>query len=129
MEREGGVDIEKVREFIHRKEEKRKQALDARFQRATADCDAIVSRVIHELRPTRVYQWGSLLDRSRFTEMSDIDIALEGLEGPEAYFGALGIAMELTEIPVDIVEIERLPQGIADRIRHRGRLVYEQKGS
>jgi hypothetical protein len=40
----------------------------------------------------RVWQWGSLLDRSRFSEISDIDIAIEGFEGDAAAWSALLVA-------------------------------------
>ena len=50
---------------------------------------------------------GSLLDRELFSEISDIDIAVEGLTGPEEFFAALGIAIEGTGLPVDVVELER----------------------
>ena len=81
-----GVDMEKVREFLKRKSEKRRLLLDEQYERANRDFDRIVARVIDELNPLRIYQWGSLLDRRRISEISDIDIAVEGLNGPEGFF-------------------------------------------
>ena len=78
------------------------------------------------VNPRRIYQWGSLLNRDRFTEISDIDIALEGLTGAEQFFAALGLAMERSTLPVDVVELEKLPPTAAERIRERGKLVYER---
>ena len=74
----------------------------------------------------RIYQWGSLLDPARFTEISDIDIAVEGLRGPAEFFRTLGIAMDGTSLPVDVVELEKVPADVADRIRTRGALVHER---
>ncbi len=54
---------------------------------------------------------------------------MEGLKGPEEFFRALGIAMEGTRLPVDVVEIENVPDDVAARIRRKGRIVYERKGS
>ncbi len=62
---------------------------------------------------------GSLLDRERFSEISDIDIAVEGLTGPEEFFAALGIAIEGTGLPVDVVELEKVPSDVAERILAR----------
>ena len=53
-------------------------------------------------------------------------MTVEGLHGAEEFFRALGIAMEETLFPVDVVEMERVPADVAERIRQRGRVVYEQ---
>ena len=50
-------------------------------------------------RPLRVYQWGSLLHPEHFSEISDIDIALEGLSSPEEYFAILGDVMNMSSFP------------------------------
>ena len=79
------------------------------------------------MNPRRIYQWGSLLDRKRFSDISDLDIAVEGLNGPAEFFLVLGIAMNATALPVDIVEREKVPTDVAERIRERGALVHERR--
>jgi len=69
------------------------------------------------------------MNSKRFTEISDIDIAVEGLSGPEEFFKTVGIAMEMTSFPVDVVEMETMPTSTAERIRTRGRIVYERRSS
>ena len=118
--------MDKVRQFVAAKSERRRVALDERFARAGRDFEAIVASIVSEVKPLRIYQWGSLLDRRLFTEISDIDIAVEGLTGPDEFFKALGIAMDGTSLPVDVVEIEKVPRDVAERIRKRGRIVYER---
>jgi predicted nucleotidyltransferase len=59
-------------------------------------------------------------------EISDIDIAVEGLSGTAQYFQALGIAMEETDFRVDIVELDKLDAENREEIKRRGRLVYER---
>lgn len=122
-----GVDMDKVREFLKRKSGKRRLLLDEQYERANRDFERIVARVIDELNPLRIYQWGSLLDRRRISEISDIDIAVEGLNGPEEFFKTIGIAMDMTSFPVDVVEMEKIPADVAERIRKRGRVVYERR--
>ena len=85
-----------------------------------------MSKIAAQVNPRRIYQWGSLLDRRRFSEISDLDIAVEGLSGPAEFFEVLGIAMNATALPVDVVELEKLPVDVADRIRRRGVLVHER---
>lgn len=100
--------------------------IDARFEQATRDARTIIAAIVEQVNPRRIYQWGSLLDRSRFSEISDIDIAVEGLSGPAEFFRTLGIATDGTTLPVDVIELEKVPEDIAERIRTRGALVHER---
>ena len=77
--------------------------------------------------PRRVYQWGSLIDGHGFSDISDIDIAVEGLGSAETYFALIGDAMRMTEFPLDLVELEKIEPLHAESIRRHGRLVYERK--
>ena len=126
MDDEFGIDLHRVRTFLADKESRRRARIDARFAQATRDARAIVAAIAEQVNPRRIYQWGSLLDRARFSEISDIDIAVEGLRGPAEFFRTLGIAMDGTSIPVDVVELEKVPEDVADRIRRRGALVHER---
>lgn len=122
-----GIDLDRVRAFLREKDGRRSARLDARFEQARRDARAIVAQIASQVNPRRVYQWGSLLDRNRFSEIFDIDIAVEGLRDPAEFFQALGIAMERTSLPVDVVELEEVPPEIAKRIRTRGALVHERR--
>lgn len=126
MHSEFGIDLDRARAFQAEKERRRRARIDARFEQATRDARAIVAAVAEQVNPRRIYQWGSLLDRSRFSEISDIDLAVEGLRGPAEFFRTLGIAMEGTTLPVDVIELEKVPEDIAERIRTRGAVVHER---
>ena len=123
---EFGIDLDRARAFQTEKERRRRARIDARFEQATRDASAIVAAIAEQVNPRRIYQWGSLLDRSRFSEISDIDFAIEGLRGPAEFFRTLGIAMEGTTLPVDVIELEKVPEDIGDRIRARGAVVHER---
>ena len=127
MDEEFGVDLDRVRAFLADKERRRRLAVDVRYARATRDARAIVSEIAAQVNPRRIYQWGSLLNRDRFSEISDLDIAVEGLNGPAEFFRILGIAMNGTTLPVDIVELEKVPADVAERIRKQGALVHERR--
>ena len=127
MEEDFGVDLDQVREFLADKEQRRRARVDERFARATRDARAIVSEIAIQVNPRRIYQWGSLLDRRHFSEISDLDIAVEGLNGPAEFFQVLGIAMNGTTLPVDVVELEKVPVDVAQRIRTRGLMVHERR--
>ena len=124
MENEFGIDLDRARAFQAEKERRRRARVQKRFEQATRDAGAIIAAIAEQVNPRRIYQWGSLLDRSRFSEISDIDIAVEGLRGPVEFFRTLGIAMDETTLPVDVIELEKVPEDIAERIRTRGALVH-----
>ena len=129
MDEDFGVDLDQVRAFLADKEQRRRARVDERFVRATRDARAIVLEIAVQVNPRRIYQWGSLLDRRRFSEISDLDIAVEGLDGPTQFFQVLGIAMNGTTLPVDVIELEKVPADVAERIRKRGALVHERSDS
>jgi len=43
--------------------------------------------IVREYKPLRIYQWGSLLEDRHFSEISDIDIAVEGITDAETLSG------------------------------------------
>lgn len=51
--------------------------------------------IIEKYSPLKIMQWGSLLNRDLFTEISDIDIAVEGIASAEQYFKLLKDAESL----------------------------------
>ena len=126
MNEDFGVDLDQVRAFLADKERRRRARIDERYAQATRDARTIVSEIAADVNPRRIYQWGSLLDRKRFSEISDLDIAVEGLNGPAEFFHVLGIAMNATALPVDVVELEKVPADVAERIRRTGALVHER---
>jgi predicted nucleotidyltransferase len=127
MSEDFSIDLDAVRAYQARKRALREAELDARFERAGEDFARIVARIIERHSPQRVWQWGSLLDRGKWSEISDIDIAVEGLAGAEAWFALLGDVMGMTDFPLDIVELEHVQAPNADYIRRCGRLIYERE--
>ena len=122
-----GIDIQAAAANVVRRRERREAANRRRFERAQREFDALVAMLIRVYRPQCIYQWGSLLEPRRFSERSDIDIAVQGSWSPEQFFALLGDAMELTSLPLDLVDLERTEPLHARTIRERGRLVYERQ--
>ena len=120
------VSIEKARMFLEKKEHEKRTVLDALYQRACRDFNAIKEMIIERYQPRRIYQWGSLLDRSRFREYSDIDIAVEGVDDAEHFFKMYGDAERLTDFPLDLLDLNRIEPEFAAGIRQRGVRVYER---
>ena len=116
-----------TRRFLERKAAARGKRLLERNSRATADFLAIIEMIARDYAPLRIWQWGSLLEPERFSEISDIDIALEDFAGDSAaWFELLGKAEELSDFPLDIIRLERIEPLHAASIRERGRIAYER---
>jgi len=122
-------EAETIRAFVRARQSRKRREFAARLDAARRDCDAIVSAIAREYRPLRVYQWGSLVNDRHFSEMSDIDIAVEGITDPAALSALRGVAEKLTRFPLDIVAIEHVHPAYTDHIRRRGRMVYERYGA
>ncbi len=118
------AELRQMRDRLLRRASAREQALAASLAEARADFQKIVSHIASTWQPKRIWQWGSLIDGAHFSERSDIDLALEGIDSAEAFFAILGEAERMTRLPVDIVEIERIHPAYAESIRARGRVVY-----
>lgn len=101
-------------------------ALAERLKHSQEDARRIIEHIGRTYSPSRIYQWGSLVETRHFSEISDIDIGVEGLSGPKEYFAILGDAMRMSVFPVDLIELDRLESRTADGLRRRGRLVHER---
>ncbi|RKX79651.1 MAG: nucleotidyltransferase domain-containing protein [Spirochaetes bacterium] len=121
------VDISKVKSFLAEKEKKRERQLKERLKKAHADFLSIVRMIIDKYNPRKIYQWGSLIHSEHFSELSDIDIALEGISSVEQLFQLYGDAMKMTDFPLDIVEIEKLEPEFRKIIIEHGKLIYERE--
>ena len=120
------VDIQKAKEFLNRKHEARNRELHKHFETAWKDFEKITEMIKSKYTLDRIYQWGSLLDENKFSEISDIDIAVEGIKSVKDFFALYGEATEMTELPLDIVEMERIMPECADSIKQNGIIVYER---
>lgn len=115
-----------IRHFVREQKRHREAARLHRLAEARRDFEAILALVVRLGKPLRVYQWGSLIDGRHFSEMSDIDLALEGVTDPAVLSELRRQAERLTRIPLDMVSIEHVHPAYAEFIRRRGRIVYER---
>ena len=121
------LDIAKARQFVREKERKRREKLKMTLKQAQEDFQKITQLIIEKYDPARIYQWGSLLDEAYFSEISDIDIALEGVTSAEIFFQLYGDVMKMTDFPLDIVQMEKIEPEFRESIIVRGKLIYERK--
>ena len=89
---------------------------------ARADLQQIVACLVREFGATQIILFGSLA-RGRFTEGSDIDLAVEGIP-PSEYFAALAAVNDLTSLWVDLKPLEALIPHFRRRVLETGELIY-----
>jgi len=115
-----------MRTFLERREQERNGHLRELHRRAQADAERIVSFLAKEYRPTRILQWGSVIHPELFREYSDIDIAVEGIVDAASFFSLLADAENMTDFPLDIVQLERIEPEFRTLLLEKGRVVYER---
>ena len=121
------IDIAEAAQTLKRKRERRRAALQKRLESAQQDASRIIAFIAAKYSPSRILQWGSLVRTERFCEISDIDIAIEGLSQQEDLSALRNDVESMTELVLDIVMMENLERGRADLIRRFGRVTWERE--
>ena len=117
------ISPEKMAEYragARKREAERQAALDERFalgwQLARQGADILRS----QFGAAKVVVFGSLVDRERFFERSDIDLAVWGIP-EQLYLRAFGSLLDLTtEFSVDLVRVEEARDYILQSIEADG---------
>lgn len=127
MSDETGFDIEAARRTYRARLAARRAADRDRRDKARQEADSIIAMIVERYEPKRVIQWGSVLGPDdRFTEMSDIDIAVEGVHDPAEWSRLERDVLDASTFPVDLLRVETvLPEHLSVILR-RGRVVYER---
>jgi predicted nucleotidyltransferase len=123
-----GFDVASAARTLYDREARIHEQRRRLYELASADCARIIEMIVRDFQPSRVIQWGSLLEPESFDENSDIDIAVDGLGGAQKFLDLHGMAFRMTDFPLDIVELERTDPAGRDSIMRRGRVVYERDG-
>jgi predicted nucleotidyltransferase len=123
------TNLEACRATLAKRRAARKTRNRVLWQRAKSDADRMVEYIVREYSPDRIIQWGSVLRPESFGPQSDIDIAVEGRFDAAAWFRLVGELWEMTDFPLDIVDLSRIEVEFADIIRLKGTVVYERDPS
>ena len=113
--------------FLQDKESAKKKQSDVLLNQALIDFDSIVKFIIGNYNPLRIYQWGSLLEREHFSEISDIDIGVEGIKSAQDFFSLYSDIENMTSFPVDLIQIEKIEPEFQEIIKLKGRVIYEKE--
>ena len=118
--------LRRARQRLRDRAQARAERLEGMRRQAARDTEEIVRMIVQKYAPTRIYQWGSVLRPGGFREYSDLDIAVEGVSDAGTFFSLLREAQEMTRLPLDLVQIDRIAPAYADGIRQHGKVLYER---
>jgi predicted nucleotidyltransferase len=120
------IDIAAARRNLQARAERERAEREAR--RAAAEravTDAARRAIVDVPGVTRVFLFGSVTRENAFRTDSDVDVAIEGL-GVADYFPIWKAIEEAApDWTIDVRDITQ-PSEFADRVRARGKLIYER---
>jgi predicted nucleotidyltransferase len=120
-----GVSLKAAAAHQRRLAEEAESHRTARFEQAQRELNRAVYHVRTAFACRRIIVWGSMLHPSRFTEMSDLDICVEGIDDIEEWSRLEREVLEMTTLPLHLVRWESLQPLYRRRIMERGEVVYE----
>lgn len=120
------VDIDRARRNYQERIDEQSAARRKRWERARDEADHIVRHIAEHFAPKRIIQWGSVLRPERFTEISDIDVAVEGISDPDVWSRMERDVERMATIPLDLVRFEHIHPEHQKQILRRGKVVYER---
>jgi len=107
--------------------EKKQAALRAKrlalWQQAQEDVQKIIEMIIRRYDPQQIIQWGSVLEPEHFSEASDIDLAVAGVD-PVLFLRLLADAEVMTEFSLDLIRWEEIQPAFQKVITAKGKVVY-----
>jgi predicted nucleotidyltransferase len=93
---------------------------------AQQDSQNIIAMIIKKYQPKQIIQWGSVLNAKHFSEASDIDLAVKGLDSI-TFMQLLADVEEMTQFPLDLIQWENIHPSFQKIILMKGKIVYEQR--
>ncbi len=120
------IDIRAAARTYQKRRETEEAALRERLGAMQVAASTLIAHVRDAYSPVRIYQWGSLVDPRLFSAISDIDIAVEGIDELETWLQLEKELFEMTAYPLDLVRWENLLPEHREQILRRGQVVYQR---
>jgi len=114
-----------ARRRLQRKQEEITERRFQLWQQAQEEANKIISMIINKYQPQRIIQWGSVLDSKYFSEISDIDIAIVGVDSVK-FLQIMAEAEEITRFSLDLIRWENIDPCFQNIILMKGKIVYER---
>ena len=118
-------DYVKARAFLSEKAKHQADQRSRLWRQAVLDTKRIVNMVIEEFTPLHILQWGSVLKEKDFSEVSDIDLAIEGVDSV-LFMRLQEKAERMTEFPLDLLRWEDVDPCFKRVLKKKGTMIYEK---
>ncbi len=118
-------DYESARRYLREKQESLHRKRLNLWTKAKQDSDNIIKMIREKYEPEKIIQWGSVLESKHFSEASDIDLAVVGIDSIK-FMGLLADAEDLTDFPLDLIKWENIHPSFQKIILMKGKIVYEK---
>ncbi len=117
------VNPQQVKQYLKKKQALKKAQRLELWKMAQQEANAIIAMIIEKYQPKQIIQWGSILEPKHFSEASDIDLAIIGLDSI-TFMKVLADAEEMTQFPLDLVQWENLDPSFQKIILMKGKIIY-----
>jgi predicted nucleotidyltransferase len=112
-----------TRSYLQQKQSTQKAQRQVLWQQARQDAETITAMIVAKYQPQQIIQWGSVLAPEHFSEASDIDLAVVGLDAIK-FMGLLADAETMTHFPLDLVRWEAIHPAFQRIILMKGKIIY-----
>ena len=116
--------VDKYRRYWQDQNRRQQELRSQLAAEARSQAEQIAALLVERFQATQVILFGSLT-RQRFTEVSDIDLAVAGIP-PGQFFEALAAANQVTNRWVDLKPLEDLEPYFYRRVIATGEVLYDQ---
>jgi predicted nucleotidyltransferase len=117
-------DYSNARQYLKNKKYQLQSQRFSLWQQAKQDSLNIIEMIIQKYHPQYIIQWGSILEPKHFSEVSDIDLAIAGIDSI-VFMNLLAEAENLTTFSLDLVRWEELHPSFQNIIAMKGKVIYE----
>lgn len=111
-------------QYLQDKQSKIKSKRFSLWKKANSDSLAIIEIIIEKYHPEKIIQWGSILNPKHFSEVSDIDLAIAGVDSI-TFMNLLADAENLTDFSLDLVRWEEVCPPFQKVILMKGKVIYK----
>ncbi len=119
-------DYSSARIYLQEKQDTLKAQRFDLWKKAQEDTCQIIGVIINKYEPKRIIQWGSVLESRHFSEASDIDLAVEGVDSLK-FMEMLATVEDMTSFSLDLVRWENIHSSFQKIILMKGKIIYETR--
>lgn len=116
-------DYTKAKQFYLDKQRSLQDERHLLWQKAKLDSERIVTMIIQDYAPKQIIQWGSVLAPEHFSSVSDIDLAVLGIE-PLVFLRLFADAEAMTNFSLDLIRWEDIHPAFQQILLLKGKVIY-----